>query len=329
MKLSGHVLQLIFIPTLFGRQIFYGDGRDVVSAKRLRLNSKMASFANNHDDIDNKHASLLSPKSIGAPWLVSLRQKFNNKHFCSGSLISHYFIITVAQCIADDHQLPSNVMVIVGTENLFIGGYKYDINDVFIHPEYRQECRGHERDNNLALFRTTTPIVFSSKVYPIELESDCTSDYVELVMFAFSFVPLSQEKRHSWRMGVQETHLLTLEQEMCALHQAHTLSEYLTLKTSSRRQLCTYFTSMPHFCIDTPGNGIVSSDISVKNTPRLVAISTKTNSCYIRYPTANTRIAAHIGWISKIMRINEPQIVNMMHSGKTSHASSVGVQKIS
>lgn len=306
MKLFGHVLQLIFIPTLFGRQIFYGDGRDVVvvggGAKKLRLNSKMSSSLT----YDQHESSIPLPESLSAPWLVSLRHKFNNQHFCSGSLISHYFIISVAQCVAD-RQLPENIMVIVGTENLFIGGYKYDINDVFIHPEFRQ---GYGRDNNLALFQTMTPVVFSSQVYPIALESDCTSDYEELLMFGWSFVP--SYRAHLWRMGIQMTHMLTLQQEMCALHQAHTMTEYLTLKQNSQ-QLCTYFTSIPLFCIDAPGNAIVSA-ISVKNTPRLVAISSKTNSCYIRYPTANTRIAAHIGWISKIMRINEPQIVNMMHS---------------
>lgn len=309
MKLSGHVLQLIFIPTLFGRQIFYGDGRDIVGEKRLRLNSKMSSFSTYHE----KYQTISLLKSIGVPWLVSLRQKFNNHHFCTGSLISHYFIISVAQCVADDHQLPANVMVIVGTENLFIGGYKYDINDVFIHPEYRHQGH-HGRDNNLALFQTATPIVFGSSVYPIALESDCTSDYEALLMFGWSFVPVNSRRSHLYQIGIQTTNLLTLDREQCVLHEARTLTEYLTLKQNSQRQLCTYFTSMPRFCIDTPGNAIVTTDISVKNTPRLVAISSKTNSCYIRYPTANTRIAAHIGWISKIMRINEPQIVNMMHS---------------
>lgn len=302
MKLFGHVLQLIFIPTLFGRQIFYDDGRDVVGEKKLRLNSKMSSLS-----YDQYESNAKPMESLSAPWQVSLRQKFNNQHFCSGSLISHYFIISVAECVVD-RQLPENVMVIVGTENLFIGGYKYEINDVFIHPEHRQ---GNGRDNNLALFQTTAPVVFGSRVYPIELESDCTSDYEELLMFGWSFVS-SRHRGYFWRMGVQTTHMLSLDRAMCALHQARTVTEYLTLKQNSR-QLCTYFTSIPLFCIDTPGNAIVSAN-SVKNTPRLVAISSKTNSCYIRYPTANTRIAAHIGWISKIMRINEPQIVNMMHS---------------
>lgn len=298
MKLYGHVLQLIFIPTLFGHQILNGDEvRGVGAKKYTRLNSKMSSLAYDYH--------VLSASTEIAPWLVSLRHKINNQHFCSGSLISHYFIISVAQCVAD-RQLPENIMVIVETENLFIGGYKYDINDVFMQPEFRQE---NGRDNNLVLFQTRTPVMFSKNVYPIALESDCTSHYEELQMFGWSFV---RSHNYFWKMGIQTTHMLTLDQELCALHQATTIREYLSLKQNSR-QLCTYFTSIPLFCIESPGNAIVST-INVKNTPRLVAISSKTNSCYVRYPTANTRIASHIGWISKIMRINEPQIVNMMHS---------------
>ncbi|XP_063708870.1 ovochymase-like [Culicoides brevitarsis] len=230
------------------------------------------------------------------PWLVSLRLKQTNRHFCSGSLISHYFIISVAECVAAivaDHQLPADIMAIVGTENLFIGGGGYDINDVFIHPEFY----GHEqRDNsNLALFQARAPILFTAGVHPIALESDCTSDYEELVMLGWGFLA---KNGFSWKFGVIRRPLITLQREICALH---------TSQGITGRQLCTYFTSIATSkCIETPGNAIVGLKSS-----HLVAISSKTDSCNIRYPATNTRIAAHIGWISKIIRINEPQIVNM------------------
>lgn len=210
MKLIRHVLQLTFIFTFY-----------ISSNKALSnwLNSKIKSHYENNE-------------TISAPWIASLRQKSNNQHYCSGSIISYYFIISTAHC---SFQPPEMIIAVVGTRNLFIGGYKYDISDSFIHPEYNRQTLV----NDLGLLRTVMPIIFGNKVYPIALESDCTAVGEPLNTFGWNFIHIVH---FFYEIYIERKTGLVVDPVLCTVGLKNSME-------LNRRQICMYSKPAKLFCM--------------------------------------------------------------------------------
>ncbi|KAK5989630.1 Serine protease SP24D [Cladobotryum mycophilum] len=68
------------------------------------------------------------------PFLVSLQE--NGQHFCGGSLISPFTVLTAAHCLNDFNNDFSNITVVSGTIDLREGGIRTAVTEVFIHEKY-------------------------------------------------------------------------------------------------------------------------------------------------------------------------------------------------
>ncbi|XP_029437241.1 serine protease 55-like [Rhinatrema bivittatum] len=96
------------------------------------------------------------------PWIVSLGAW---KHFCAGSILNSWWILTAAHCLVA--YPPNSIKVKVGTTNLRHGKELLRVKKIIIHPEYN----AHDFNNDVGLLLLSTPIEFNVLKTPICLPS--------------------------------------------------------------------------------------------------------------------------------------------------------------
>lgn len=101
------------------------------------------------------------------PFMVSL-QTNGYDHFCGGSILDEYTILTAAHCVGRLSPLDVNRLYIrAGSSNWFEGGEKYNVTGIHIHENFNDEIG--DRDNDIALLTLGRPLMFSRNVQPILL----------------------------------------------------------------------------------------------------------------------------------------------------------------
>ncbi|XP_013202510.1 serine protease 38 [Microtus ochrogaster] len=98
------------------------------------------------------------------PWLVSLH--YAGFHFCGGSILNTYWVLTAAHCFAREKRIES-FDVYVGINNLDVATRHtqwFEINKVIIHPTYGLF---HPIGGDVALVQLKKPIIFSDSVLPV------------------------------------------------------------------------------------------------------------------------------------------------------------------
>jgi secreted trypsin-like serine protease len=91
-------------------------------------------------------------------WAVSIR--LSNQHFCGGSILNEWYVITTATCFTKQKHLLSNITVCAGTNRLSeICHHHRKIENIISHPAYNKETY----ENDIALIRVDTPFSFTDK----------------------------------------------------------------------------------------------------------------------------------------------------------------------
>ncbi|KFZ62366.1 Serine protease 55, partial [Antrostomus carolinensis] len=93
------------------------------------------------------------------PWLVSIQSK--GKHICGGTMISTFWILTVAHCFAEE--VPRDLTVVVGGIDLNLPMEKHKLDSLILHENYDRMSM----ENDIALILLSSPIEFSSEKIPI------------------------------------------------------------------------------------------------------------------------------------------------------------------
>ena len=104
-------------------------------------------------------------------WMASIRNM--NDHFCGGSILNEWYIITAAHCFDNITNLTSELTVCSGTFRLSDPCHQRRIIDYFIiHPEFNITST----ENDLALIRLQTPLDLSDlSITPICLPNENSS----------------------------------------------------------------------------------------------------------------------------------------------------------
>jgi secreted trypsin-like serine protease len=108
------------------------------------------------------------------PWQVSLRTP-SGSHFCGGSVINEWWVVTASHCI--DGDTPGSLIVVAGdhTRNDASNTVRQTlpVQRLFMHPQYDP----YELMNDVALIKVSTPIQINLDVAPI-CAPDSSNDYV-------------------------------------------------------------------------------------------------------------------------------------------------------
>ncbi|CAF0854945.1 unnamed protein product [Adineta ricciae] len=91
--------------------------------------------------------------------IVSIRSKNKNKHLCSGSILSEFYILTSASCI--ENLSTYGLMVLAGIHNRSeAAGIYRKVDRIFMHPNYAGHLDNYA--NDLAILHVSEPFYFES-----------------------------------------------------------------------------------------------------------------------------------------------------------------------
>jgi len=102
------------------------------------------------------------------PWQVSLRRKYDNFHFCGGSILNENTVVSAAHCtvIWED---PSQVVIVAGEHNKVIDeGTEQTVEVSKLVPNENYGAP-HQLENDIALWHLATNLTFNEAVQAVPL----------------------------------------------------------------------------------------------------------------------------------------------------------------
>ncbi|NXE54356.1 PRS55 protease, partial [Casuarius casuarius] len=93
------------------------------------------------------------------PWQVSIQSK--GRHFCGGTIISSWWILTAAHCFVKE--LPPDLTVVVGGVDLSHKLEKKKLDSLILHESFDSESM----ENDIALILLDSPIQLNEQKMPI------------------------------------------------------------------------------------------------------------------------------------------------------------------
>lgn len=139
--------------------------------------------------ISNKVEALIGGKKATKgqfPFMVSLYDHMKLTHKCGGTIITDHSILTAAHCLADYRSEPDHLIAVFG---LVIFEYdnkapRRNISELIIHPSFRDGSY----HNDLAILKTTEPIIYTNFIQPVILPStDFAEDDVRIIPHTCGF----------------------------------------------------------------------------------------------------------------------------------------------
>ncbi|VEN37285.1 unnamed protein product [Callosobruchus maculatus] len=147
------------------------------------------------------------------PYQASIQ--FFGRHACGGSILTDRFILTAAHCFEEDY--PSKVTVRVGSSRRNSGGAVYDVDKIYIHPNFSDVTY----DCDVALTRLKKPLVFGPSVKNVALPSKGTIVADGLVAKASGWGQLFDEGPMSEML--QAVELPVISKDNCEIFYGHTV----------------------------------------------------------------------------------------------------------
>ncbi|EFB24771.1 hypothetical protein PANDA_007464, partial [Ailuropoda melanoleuca] len=96
------------------------------------------------------------------PWQVSIQAR--NEHFCGGSIINKWWIVTAAHCFSSEELLPTDLSVVLGSNDLSSSSLEIKgITSIVLHKDFQRPTM----NNDIALLLLDSPITFSGLKEPI------------------------------------------------------------------------------------------------------------------------------------------------------------------
>lgn len=106
--------------------------------------------------------------------------KFGNGHFCSGVMLTSYFVLTVAHCVQGVHK--NEIIVVKGSTDLTKKHNEtliYQVRKMFVHESYKKEFKTYDiailelRSNNSTKSNTKIPLGNPDSVLDLDEGTEC------------------------------------------------------------------------------------------------------------------------------------------------------------
>ncbi|XP_029464718.1 chymotrypsinogen B-like [Rhinatrema bivittatum] len=217
------------------------------------------------------------------PWQVSLQSK-GRSHYCGGSLINEYWVVTAAHC----GPIAGSDLVVLGEHNRLINSEEVqviDIAKVFINPDW-----AGIGTTDVALVKLASPAVFDDHVSPVCLATvDNFPAGTKLVTTGWG-----RDKLNSYESAVrlQQVSLPLVSEEDCKAQWGDTVNESMICGGAAGASSC-------H---GDSGGPLVIKVGGVWNQVGIV--SWGSSSCNVKLPAAYARITFALPWIRGIIAAN-------------------------
>ncbi|XP_076179602.1 chymotrypsin-2-like [Ptiloglossa arizonensis] len=213
------------------------------------------------------------------PYQVSLQTVDASRHFCGGSVLNEYYVITAAHCV---QRQVDEIKVIAGTVDLTKPNSEYFISKIHIHEKYDSNDTWI---NDIALIEVKTPFVKSALISFVPMPSSDevvkTNDPAIVSGFGLLSYPGNRTNLLHW------VNITIASQEYCKEVYARSQHIYPT-------HLCAYDPNAVrgHCKGDSGGPLMVHGKLAG-------LVSWSHNCANVIYPSVYTRVVSYLDWIKK------------------------------
>ncbi|XP_066601525.1 transmembrane protease serine 9-like [Prorops nasuta] len=214
------------------------------------------------------------------PFQVSLRHKTWNYHFCGGSIINEYFVLTSAQCV--EGKAEKEILIVAGNINNNVMNFTNEINKIIIHRSYKNSMSWN---NNIALLRLKQPFVKVPTIQKgtLPVQGEITNTGERAVISGWGAI----REGGAINDELLRTDVFITDQTFCKemYNKIH--------KSISDNNLCAYDPKdRKGFCLGDDGG-----PLTVKG--KIVGIINWSVTCgTVDFPAVYTRVSSYIDWIT-------------------------------
>ncbi|XP_033229480.1 chymotrypsin-2-like [Belonocnema kinseyi] len=174
---------------------------------------------------------------------------------------------------------PSQVTVVVGTNDLTQGGIKHKSKRLIVHPDYS----GYDLTNDIGLIELDSPLNFSSKVSKISLPNkDIKIPLTPVVVTGWGQTSPTGDGEMS--SVLQYLNLRIIGEKLCRLINKEKVTE---------RNICTSSTIGRGICKGDAGDPVVFD-----GTYQVGIVSWGVALCGLGVPDVHTRVYSYVDWIN-------------------------------